>query len=336
MKNNVENKRFGIDKDAYGVIDGELVLLNEFNGKHVFETEKSEPATPQAVFELFNGTITAVEHEANARSAYGVEQYGDVPFSEQNVLKVVETYDEFINSPDFELDVFSVRKFDMENFWAANKRNNTFKVAGKVTTYGGSSVYVVRRGKRVVMFLLNNMTYDGQNSYALTSVKAGKAARACFKGTGKYPTVKHVNGKPQNRWTRVLDELAANEGDITNAWSILETEDSKFFYAELKKHNGVDKETRQQLKLVRQKAGGQTFTNYVEALELRIQKLEDAHERLQDKLSDMASDAPETKRHAVENGVRRLDNRLYDLNIELWDLTEEHNSEAVETTMEDY
>lgn len=336
MKNNVDSKRYGLDKNAHAVIDGELVLLNEFGGKHVFETEKSEPATPQAVFELFNGTITAVEHEANARAAYGVKTYGDVPFAEQNALKVVETYDEFINDSEFELDVFSVRKFDMENFWAANKRNNTFKVAGRVETYGKSSVYVVRRGKHVVMFLLNNMTYDGQNSYALTSVKAGKAARACFKGTGKYPAELRKSDGTRNRWARVLDELAANGGDITNAWTILESEDSKFFYGELKKHNGVDKETRQQLKLIRQKAGGQTFTNYVEALELRIQKLEDAHERLQDKLSDMDSDAPEAKRNAVENGVRRLDNRLYDLNIELWDLTEEHNSEAVGTTMEDY
>lgn len=336
MQNNVDSKIYGLDKDAHAVLDGELVLLNEFGGKHAYETEKNAPATPEAVFELFNCTMTAVENEANARAAYALDKYGDVPYAEQNALKVVETYDEFINAPDFELDVFSVRKFDMENFWAANDRNNTFKVSGRVETYGKSSVYAVRRGKHVVMFLLNNMTYDGQNSYALTSVKAGKAARACFRGTGLYPTELRKSDGTRNRWARVLDELAANGGDITNAWSILETEDSKFFYAELKKHNGVGKETRQQLKAVRRAAGGRTFNNYVEALELHIDVMEQAREELEDKLKDMAANAPETKRNAVENGVRRLNERIYNFNIELVFLTEEHNSEAVETTMEDY
>lgn len=336
MKNNVDSKRYGLEKNCMAVLDGELVVLDEFGGKHAYETDKREPATPEAVFELFNGTMTAVENEANARAAYAVKKYGDVPYAEQNVLKVVETYDELINDSEFELDVFLVRKMDMENFWAANNRKAPFKVSGKAKTYGGSSVYVVRRGKRVVFFLLNNMTYDGQNSYCLTSVKAGKAARASFKGTGRYPIELRKADGTRNRWARVLDELAANGGDITNAWSILEAKDSMFFYGELKKHNGLEKKTRDELNAVRRAAGGKTFVCYVDELESAISQLETARDVLEEKLSDNGANWTEDKREAVENGIRRLDGRIYDKNVELWDLTEEHNSESAVTTMEDY
>lgn len=316
MKNTTDAKRYGLDKDAHAVLDGELVLLNEFGGVHAYETEKNAPATPEAVFELFNGTITAIENEANARAAYGLDKYGDVPFSEQNVLKLVDAYDEFINQPDFKLDVFSVRKLDMENFWAANKRKAPFKVAGKAVSYGKSTVYAVRRGKRVVMFLLNNMTYDGQNSYALTSAKAGAAARACFKGTGRYPSEIRKEDGTRNRWARVLDELDENDGNTANAWSILESNDSKFFYGELKRHNGVDKAMRQQLKAVRRAAGGLTFDLYVESLKERKTEL-DA------KFEDTGLNVDE------ELELDAIEAKLVSYN-------EEHNSDEAVSVFEDY
>lgn len=336
MKNNVDNKVFGLDKDAHAVLDGELVLLNEFGGKHEYESDKSAPATPQAVFELFNAVVSAVEAEANARGRYDLEQYGKLSYAEKRNLELVDGYDEFINAPDFELDVFTVRILQMEEFWSNVYSNNNVGVANKAVTYGKSTIYPITRGKHVVGYLLNNMTYDGQNSYCLTSKKYGGAARRCFTYGNNYPAVKHVNGQPRNRWTRVLDELTENGGNTVNAWSILETEDSKFFYAELKKHNGVDKAMRQQLKAVERVAGGRTFTNYVEALELHIDVMEQAREELEDKLSDNGANWTESKRNALENGLRRLDTRIYEKNVELWDLTEEHNSESAVTTMEDY
>lgn len=336
MKNTIDKATYGLDKDAYAVLDGELQPINEYGQIRTFETDKAQMASPQAVFDLINAIVTAVEDEANARGRYDVETYGELSYAEKRTLELVNDYDDFINAPDFELDVFTVGILDMENFWRVMARKNNYNIRNKAVTYGKSTIYSVGYRKGVIGFLANNMTYDGQNSFCLTSVKARNTAYVPFRQTGKYPKELRKTDGTRNRWARVLDELAANDGDISNAWCILEEADSQYFYAELKKHNGVGKENRQQLQAIRNAAGGETFINHVEAIEISISKLETARDELEHKLDNMAANSSETKREAVKNGIKRLDNRLYDLNIELWDLTEEHNSETAETTMEDY
>lgn len=260
------------------ILSPEFKNEDQIKGYEAYDYEYGaieQKATKSTVFELFNGVITAIESETDAQTVLVRVHDGYVPFEANRRYELVNDYDEFINRPDFEFDVFSVGKIEMENFWATVGRKNAIGISNKAVTYGKSTIYSVTYNKNVVGFLLNNMTYDGQNSWFLTSVGYGSTARYCFKGTGNYPSVKYKNGKPANRWTRVIDELAANNGTTVNAWSILKSDDSKFFYAELKRHNGVDKATRQQLKAVRRAAGGLPFDLYVEALEEELAELEE-------------------------------------------------------------
>lgn len=321
-----------------------------------YEDATLQKATPETVFELFNGVVTAVEEESNARTVLVRVHDGDVSFNENRLSELVESYDDFINDSDFELDVFAVHKFEMENFWHVVYDNTKRGVCNKATTYGKSSIWEISNGKRTVGFLLNNMTYDGQNSYCLTSKKLGKHVRRFFEVKAYYPPVKHVNGEPRNRWTRILDELDANDGNMTNAWSILESDDSRFFYAELKKHMGVDRETRAQIKAIAQKQGRKSFdvmkedaralvdemelimelSEQVDNVELELEEMEDNGASI-DELC-VIEDVLALMRHWLSfyGDLTVVELELDEIKAWLCSVSEEHNSDKVVSVIEDY
>lgn len=321
-----------------------------------YEGVTLQKATPQSVFDLFNGVVTAVEEESNARTVLARVHGGYIAFNEIRALELVKSYDTFINAPDFELDVFAVHKFEMENFWHVVYDNTKRGVSNKATTYGKSSIWEISNGKRTVGFILNNMTYDGQNSYCLTSKKLGKHVRRFFKVKAYYPSVKHVNGEPRNRWTRILDELDANDGNMTNAWNILKSEDSRFFYAELKKHMGVDKETRAQIKAIAKKQGKKSFDvikedarALVDEMEL-IMALSEQVDNVESELEEMEDNGASIDELCVIEDVLFLmrhwlsfygDLTVVELELDetkawLCSVEEEHNSDKVVSVIEDY
>lgn len=301
-----------------------------------YETVNITKMSKESVFDVFNGVVDAVEEESNSRTVLCRAHDGRVSFSEIRALELVETYDEFINDSNFKLDVFSVGKMDMENFWSSINRRNSVNIANKAVTYGKSSIYVVRRNKVVVGFLLNNMTFDGQNMYFLTSKRLAKNARSLFKGTGKYPSSnQYVNRRNKSnnqiekrptRWTRIINYLSSVGATALNAWEFLETEDSKFFYAELKKHNYLSDGDKQLLKSIRKMKRVASFDIRIETLESRIKQLE-----------DLIKDYEETEEPdcSVFEYFDAMD-ELAQLESKLISYGEEHNSDVPVTTLEDY
>lgn len=292
--------------------------------------------TVETVFEVFNGVVNAVESESNARTVLCRVHDGKLPFSEVRALELVETYDEFINSPNFELDAFSVGKMEMENFWNSVGRKNAVNIGNKAVTYGKSTIYAVRRGKSVIGFLLNNMTYDGQNMYFLTSKQLNRSARALFEGTKQYPR-RNAYSKRNNaetgetesvpsRWTRINDYLESVGATSLNAWEFLETEDSKFFYGELKKHNYLSNGDKQLLKSIRKMGRVASFDERIEVIEHRINQLTDLIVEYEEN---------EDTETSVFEYFDAMD-ELPQLKAELVSYGEEHNSEAPVTTLEDY
>lgn len=295
-----------------------------------------QKATVESVFELFNGVVSAVERESNSRTVLCRVHDGDVPFVEKRQLELVSDYDEFINSPNFELDCFSVGKMDMENFWASVGRRNAVNIGNKAVTYGKSTIYVVRRNKAVIGFLLNNMTYDGQNMFFLTSVKLGSNARALFKGTKNYPrrnSYRNVRDeetgkieKAPSRWTRINNYLESVGATTVSAWEFLESDDSKFFYGELKKHNYLSNSDKQLLKSIYRMDRVASFDVRIENIESRIDELEDLIVEYE------ANKDTETSVFEYFDAKDELD----ELEHELVYLSEEHNSESPVTLLEDY
>lgn len=321
-----------------------------------YENATLQKATPESVFELFNGVVDAVESESNARTVLVRVHEGEVPFNEIRALELVESYDNFINDSDFELDVFAVHKLEMENFWHVIYDKTDRKVCNKATTYGKSSIWEISNGKRTVGFLLNNMTYDGQNSYCLTSKQLTGHTRNFFKVNKKYPSFKLKNNKPMNRWTRVVDVLSSNNGNIANAWSILDSEDSKFFYAELKKHMGVDKETRAQMNSIAKSEGRKSFDvikedaeAFVDEMEL-VMDLSDEIENVEQELEEMEDNGASVDELSIIEEVLALmehwlsfygDLTVIELELDetkawLRSVEEEHNSDKSVSLIEDY
>ena len=316
----------------------------------------TEKATAETVFRLINGVVSAVEAETALHCGVPSHEHAPLTWEANRTLELVKQYDEFINAPDFELDIFSVHKFEMENFWARMEREkdaharkgkkNYVRTSNKAVTDGKSTIYQVDNGKVVFGYLVNNMTYDGQNSFFLASVKSGRYARALFKTTGRYPAEKTAIGDGETRWGRIVAYLAANGGDITNAYSILEEQDSMFFYAELKKHNGVDKQIRRQLKAVRRAAGGMTFDLYIESLEERREQIE-AVLPLFEELRDAEAESEENGNteavnklsaaiYAVVDSEADAELELEAIEAKLTSFSEEHNSDKAVSLIGDY
>lgn len=292
--------------------------------------------TKETVFDVFNGVVSAVESEANARASFSVKTYGTVPFKENRSLELVKTYDEFINTVNFELDAFSVGKMEMENFWASVGRRNSINIGNKAVTYGKSTIYVVRRGVVVIGFLLNNMTYDGQNMYFLSSKHLEDSSRSLFKGTGKYPSSnKYIkrhnksNGQIEQyptRWTRIIEYLSSVGGNTINAWSLLESEDSRYFYGELKKHNVFTPSDKALLKSIRKIRRRASLDCKIEAMESRLKQLKD--------LIDEYEENEDTETSVFEYFDAK--DEIIELERDLISFTEEHNNESPVTTLEDY
>ena len=311
-------------------------ILEGFAPMDYDEVVDFDNMTVETIFEVFNGVVSAVESEANYRASFSVETYGTVPYSEKRNLELVKTYDEFINTVIFELDAFSVGKMEMENFWASVGRRNSINIGNKAVTYGKSTIYVVRRGVVVIGFLLNNMTYDGQNMYFLSSKHLKDSARSLFKGTSKYPSSnKYIkrnnksNGQIEEcptRWTRIIEYLSSVGGTTINAWSLLESEDSRYFYAELKKHNVFNPSDKALLKSIRKMGRVTSLDCRIEAMESRLAQLKD--------LVDEYEENEDTETSVFEYFDAK--DEIIELERDLLSFTEEHNNESPVTTLEDY
>ena len=110
-----------------------------------------------------------------------------------------------------------------------------------------------------------------------------------------------------------------------DAWKTLEKEDNIRFYGYCNRA-GLDKKNRQLLKEIRQKQGGQTFSCYLESVEDRLAKLENA----EDELATIT-----TSDGVVLTNYEYLD-ELDQIRREYWSLTEEHNSDDAKTYLDDY
>ena len=113
------------------------------------------------IFDCFCGSVSAIEEETHKKD--GLAQIGDRPlsFGAKRTLQLVSDFDDFVNDPDFKMGIYSVGKLEMENFWRFIGQKNQYSISNKGTTYGGSSIWVIKKGKSVFGFLLNNMTFDG-------------------------------------------------------------------------------------------------------------------------------------------------------------------------------
>jgi hypothetical protein len=327
-----------------------------FEESDYLETVEMREMSVENVFELFNGVVSAIEEENNARTVLCRVHDGLLPFDAKMTVEFVERYDEFINDSDFETDCFEVGKIEMENFWASINRKNDYRIVSRQETYGKSTIYEFARGKRSIGYLLNNMTYDGQNMYVLTSVKYSASVRNAFKGTGRYPVFMNGENGKMNRWTRVINYLDSVGATAINAWSVLETEDSKFFYAELKKHNVWTDSDKQLLKSIRSYGFTRSFDCIVEDLENELKEMETEMEELEETIayanvsienlfsrqeldrtdiSEVVSALIETVNDAIVE-LKSVENEYGELKNKYLDLTEENNAMDVETTIDDY
>lgn len=285
-----------------------------------------QKATPQTVFELINDSVSAAEAETAAKMGVPSLEYGPLDWDANRTVEFCNDYDAFINDVDFKLDVFGVLKLDMENFWAGLERNKdkrarfgenrSARILNKVETDGGSSVYQFGNNKVTFGYLANNMTYDGQYAYVLTSERAGGAARRCFRTTGNYPKELDVVSGKLTRWGKIVAKVAASGETAIGAWAVLEENDAKVFYGELKKHNWLSASDKQLLKSVKRTAGGLTFDLYKESLEDRLKEIE-AELEVADQTVDLSLEFEE-----IEDKLLSYD--------------EEHNSEAAVSLFEDY
>lgn len=239
--------------------------------------------TQNIVFECFNGTVGAIELETHLKE--GIKEIGGRPlsFGAMRTLKLVNDYDTFINESDFNLQIEAVGRLEMEHFWRVIALNNSYKVVNKATTYGNSSIWQIAKGKHTIGFLLNNMTFDGQNSYYLWSLREKTVNGQVFSNKGftnelffkilKYPSCKSINGKYASRFGKSANITMSNGETAIGAWSILETKDSIAFYGEMKKHDWLTRQDKQLLKLARKSKGGASFDCYIESLEEELEQI---------------------------------------------------------------
>lgn len=131
-----------------------------------------------------------------------------------------------------------------------------------------------------------------------------------------------LNGRKSKK--ALPKDVKFNKSSV-DAWKTLEKEDNIRFYAYCNE-NGLDKKNRQLLKAIRQKQGGETFS-------LRLERVEDVLNELKSKYDELST-------ITLENGsvIPNYEylNELDAITHEYWSLTEEHNSDDVETTIDDY
>lgn len=294
------------------------------------ETNKS------VVFDCFCGSVSAIEAETHRKD--GLAQIGDCPlsFGANRTLQLVSDFDNFVNDPDFKMGIYSVGKLEMENFWRVINQKNQYAISNKGTTYGGSSIWVTTKGKSVFGFLLNNMTFDGQNSYFLFSIKEKqygdtvltnkRAVKRLFVSNKKYPAELGHNGQYLTHFGKIIQKIASNGETAIGAWSILEPEDSRFFYGELKKHNWLTQSDKQLLKAIRKTRKPMSFDCLIEATEDRKSELEDKIAEYYD-----SEEAP----FPISDLVH-YEWELEEITSNLSDWTEEDNSLRIDSDLEDY
>lgn len=288
------------------------------------------------VFNCFCGTVSAIEEETYRKD--GLAQIGDSPlsFGANRTLQLVSDFDNFINDPDFKMGIYSVGKLEMENFWRVIGQKNQYAISNKGTTYGGSSIWVITKGKSVFGFLLNNMTFDGQNSYFLFSIKETRhgdtvltnngAVKKLFVSNNKYPAQLGHNGQYLTRFGKIIQKIASNGETAIGAWSVLESEDSRFFYGELKKHNWLNQSDKQLLKAIRKTRKPMSFDCLIEATEDRKSELEAKIAEYYD-----SEEAPFPVSVLVH-----YEWELEEITSNLSDWTEEDNSLRVDSNLNDY
>lgn len=322
--------------------------------------------SPEDVLERFNDAITSVEREAEYKASFDVEMYGEPSFSEKRALEFVECYDDFINASNFKLGVYYVSKLQMENFWRFIGQKNSYSIGNKVKTYGGTSVYEVKYGKNVLGYLKNNMTFDGQNSHFLFSnncKKVGehelcvkKTVEKLFLSNKKYPASVNAIGGKLTRWGKIVAELEANGATAINAWSVLKSEDSRFFYWEMKQHNWLTEGDKQLLKAIRKMRQPMSFEMYKDEVESRIDEIKNSIAFLEENVANneellekayvelLLEGLAESKRTlALKNDIQNSNIEIMDLEAELEELedkvisfNEEDNSMSSDSELEAY
>lgn len=309
----------------YGFEENESKMTVEYN-----ETNKS------VVFDCFCGSVSAIEAETHRKD--GLAQIGDRPlsFEANRKLQLVSDFDNFINAPDFKMGIYAIGKLEMENFWRFIGQKNQYAISNKGTTYGGSSIWVIKKGNSVFGFLLNNMTHDGQNSYFLFSIKEKqhgdtvltnkKAVKRLFVSNNKYPSELGHNGQYMTRFGQITQKIASNGETAIGAWSVLESEDSRFFYGELKKHNWLNQSDKQLLKAIKKTRKPMSFDCLIEATEDRKSELEA-------KIAEYynSEEAP----FPISDLVH-YEWELEEITSNLSDWTEEDNSMRVDSDLDDY
>ena len=332
-------------RDKVVILPAESVQAVEFeNMQDIYWNARR--ATVEEVFDRFNDSVSTIEAE-NEYAVELTEIYGgQVPFEAMRVREFVSDYDNFINAPNFETDIFSVGKLEMENFWRFLDQYNPYRIVNRAETYGKTAIYQFAKGKHTVGFLLNNMTHDGQNSVCLTSVSHSANARKPFTETKRYPTCSYskravvrqnketgeyekVSGEYRtvpNRWARVLKELNSVGASAVDAWLVLETADSKFFYGEMKKHNWLTESDKQVLKSIRKMPRVSSFDCLLEVAEAELREAEAELEANPTVELGNGSVVPNYEAYEV----------FQEKQLKYWRLTEEHNSDVPKTTLEDY
>lgn len=294
------------------------------------ETNKS------VVFDCFCGSVSAIEAETHRKD--GLAEIGDRPlsFEAKRTLELVSDFDEFINSPDFKMGIYSVRKLEMENFWRFINRKNSFSISNKAVSNGKTAIWEITNRDKVFGFLLNNMTFDGQNSYFLFSIKEKQCGDTVFtnKGTVKrlfvsknrYPSEFGANGHDLTRFGRIVKEIVSNGETAIGAWAVLEPEDSRFFYGELKRHNWLNQSDKQLLKAIRNTHKPMSFDCLIEATEDRKSELEAKIAEYYDSEEEL---------FPVSDLVH-YEWELDEIKSKLSDWTQEDNSMRVDSDLEDY
>lgn len=295
------------------------------------------PKTNKSViFDCFCGSVSAIEAETHRKD--GLAQIGDRPlsFGANRTLQLVSDFDNFVNAPDFKMGIYSVGKLEMENFWRFIGQKNQYAISNKGTTYGGSSIWVITKGKSVFGFLLNNMTFDGQNSYFMFSIKEKQhgdtvltnkgAVKRLFTSNNKYPAELGHNGQHLTRFGKITQKIASNGETAIGAWSVLKSEDSRFFYGELKKHNWLNQSDKQLLKAIKKTRKPMSFDCLIEATEDRKSELEA-------KIAEYYNS--EEAQFPISDLVH-YEWELEEINSNLSDWTEEDNSLSSISELDDY
>ena len=302
----------------------------------------NETKTLNQVFQKFNDTIDCIELETFKKDGLPNKGYYPVSFKSARTLKLVDDYDEFINSVNNHLKVYSIQKLENENFWRVINLKNDFKVVNMSETYGKTSVYQIGYKNETIGFYLNDKLHDGQITYFMWSYKEKtfknkvisnkNLIRKLFLENKNYPS-EFTNNKRLTRFGRITETIKENNKSSVDAWKILKKEDSIFFYGELKKHNFLSKQDKKLLKEIRK-------TRKVISIDSLMESLEDRKEWLEERINEFYSFEPSEDKELLYP-IRELayhELELKDIKKSLNELKtrEEDNCLDWEKTLNDY